>query len=97
MLADSAVARPDWIPRRMAKYQRRSRSTRWLIRRPERLLGWWLFLALFSLLGIVLIVVMPVYLLPAFLVPAWLQLGVDFIYIPRAFRASRKQSGAVSG
>lgn len=74
----------------MTLYARRSRSTRWLIARPERLLGWWLFLVVFSLVGIVLaLVVMPTEFLAAFLVPTVLQLAVDVRYMPRAFRAWR--------
>jgi urea transporter len=72
----------------------RSRSTRWLIARPERLLGWWLFLLLFGLLGVVLAMFgMPVYYLVPFIVPGWLQLAVDLRYMPRAFRAWRNSSG----
>jgi hypothetical protein len=89
-------ASSDWVPKRMALYK--DRPTRWLVQKPERLLGSWLFLVLFSLLGIVLaLVVMPVYYLPAFIVPTWLQLGVDLRYIPRAFRAWRAGEGGGAG
>lgn len=73
-------------------YQRRSRSTRWLIRRPGHLLAFWLSLSLFSLVGILLVaLVLPIYYLPAFIVTTWLSLGLDLRYMPRAFRAWRKQ------
>jgi urea transporter len=86
--------RPDWVPRRLTLYEARSRSTRWLIARPERLLGWWLFLLLFGVLGVVLAMIgMPVYYLVPFIVPGWLQLVVDLRYMPRTFRAWRNSSG----
>jgi hypothetical protein len=86
----SSSARPDWVPRRLTLYAKRSRTTSWLVRRPGHLLAWWLFLLLYGLLGIALaLVAMPVYYLPAFIVPAALQLAVDLPYIPRALRAWR--------
>lgn len=94
----STATWPDWVPRRMTLYARHSRSTRWLIARPERLLGWWLFLAAFGLIGILLVlVVMPTEFLAAFLVPTVLQLGVDVRYMPRAFRAWRAEDLMESG
>jgi hypothetical protein len=82
----------------MTLYARRSRSTRWLIARPKRLLGWWLFLVVFALVGIVLaLVVMSTEFLAAFLVPTVLQLVVDVRYMPRAFRAWRADGPMESG
>src|SRR5579875_3658596 len=84
------VTWPDWVPQRMTRYARHSRSTRWLTARPERLLGWWFLLVLFAVAGIVLaLVVMPTEFVAAFLVPTVLQLVVDVRYMPRAFRAWR--------
>lgn len=96
MGADHAASLPEWVPPRMALYKRRSRSTRWLMRRPEHLLAWWLFLTLFGALGILLTVVgvLPVYFLPGLLWAGWLQPAVDRMYIPRAFRAWRRQKRA---
>ena len=89
---------PDWVPRRWTLYEKRSRSSRWLIERPGRLLAWWVFLALFSLAGIALaLTVMPLYYLPVFIVPTWLQLVVDLRCIPRAFRAWRGNEGDGAG
>jgi hypothetical protein len=86
--------RPDWVPRRLTLYEKRSRSTRWLIERPERLLGWWLLLILFGLLGVVIFAVIgkPGYAVPL-VTPGLLQLVVDLVYIPRAFRAWRDSGG----
>lgn len=98
MPQSNAVTWPDWAPRRMTLYARRSRSTRWLIARPERLLSWWLFLVLFALAGIVLaLLVMPTEFLAAFLVPTVLQLVADVRYMPRAFRAWRGDEPMESG
>jgi hypothetical protein len=84
----NAPARPDWVPRRWALHK--DIVTRWLVQRPHRLLAWWLFLVLLSLVGIVLaLTVLPLYYLAVFVVPAWLQLLADLRYIPRAFRAWR--------
>src|SRR3954447_1295784 len=86
--------RSDWVPRRMTLYEKRSRSTRWLVERPQHLLVWWLFLALFGLLGVVLALTgMPTYYAVPFIVAGWLQLIVDLVYIPRAFRAWRNSGG----
>jgi hypothetical protein len=75
-------------------YEKRSRTTRWLIERPERLLGWWLFLVRFGLLGVIgfALIGKPGYAVP-FVVPLLLQLVVDLVYIPRAFRAWRYSGG----
>jgi hypothetical protein len=55
-----------------------------------RLLGWWLFLVAFGLLGAALaLTVMPVYYLPAYVVGPALQVAVDARYVQRAFRAWR--------
>ena len=87
--------RPDWVPRRLTLYEKRSRSTRWLVERPERLLGWWLFLVVVGLLGIVVFVLIgkPGYYAVPVIVPGLLQLVVDLVYIPRAFRAWRDSGG----
>jgi hypothetical protein len=87
--------RPDWVPRRLMLYEKRSRSTRWLVERPERLLGWRLFVVLVSLLGVVVFVLIgkPGYDAVPVIVPGLLQLVVDLVYIPRAFRAWRDSGG----
>lgn len=95
MRARRAASHPDWVPGRLARYDGRPGSTRWLIQRPERLLGWWFFGAtLLPLLGALLTLVgLPWSVVVVWGFLGWVQVGVDFVYIPRAFRAWRQ--GAV--